>query len=250
VLLIDSDQTSNYNGLQVTVASRPWHHINFNGFYTLSKTMSSAQLQNNTTQGLAQNYSNLSEEYGRADTDQRHVFNLSLNWDIDYVQGGNGIVRNLLNGWTISPIIKLRSGLPFTVTNGSVDANLDGNTNDRAQLIGDPTIANPSAALWFNTAAFTQNRAVTGVATDGNSARNMLNGPAYHSVDLALSRDFRLQNRARLTFRAEATNVFNMVSLGQPGSVVPAAGTTSATFGVIRTAYSMRKVQFGLRLTF
>src|SRR6202008_2355376 len=61
VLLIDSDQTSTYNGLQVTVASRPWHHLNFNGFYTLSKTMSSAELQNNTTQGLAQNYSNLTE---------------------------------------------------------------------------------------------------------------------------------------------------------------------------------------------
>ena len=84
VLLIDSDQTSSYNGLQITAASRPWHHVSFNGFYTLSKTMTSAQLQNNTTQGLAQNYSNLAEEYGRADTDQRHVFNLSANWDIDY----------------------------------------------------------------------------------------------------------------------------------------------------------------------
>jgi hypothetical protein len=250
VLLIDSDQTSNYNGLQVAVASRPWHGVNFNGFYTLSKTMSSAELQNNTTQGLAQNYSNLSEEYGRADTDQRHVFNLSLNWDIDYLQGGNAVMRNVVNGWSISPIVKLRSGLPFTVTNGAVDANLDGNTNDRAQLIGDPTLASPSAAQWFNTAAFTQNKAVTGVATDGNSARNLLDGPWYHSVDLALSRDFHVQNRVRLTFRAEATNVFNMVSLGQPGAVVPAAGTTSATFGVIRTAYPMRKVQFGLRLTF
>ena len=104
--------------------------------------------------------------------------------------------------------------------------------------------------MWFNTAAFTQNRAVTGVATDGNSARNLLDGPAYHSVDLALSRDFHLQSRVRLTFRAEGTNVFNMVSLGQPGNAVPAAGTTSATFGVIRTANPMRKMQFGLRLTF
>ncbi len=84
VLLIDSDQTSSYNGLQITAASRPWHHVSFHGFYTLSKTMTSAQLQNNTTQGLAQNYSNLAEDYGRADTDQRHVFNLSANWDIDY----------------------------------------------------------------------------------------------------------------------------------------------------------------------
>ena len=128
-------------------------------------------------------------------------------------------MRNVVNGWSLSPIIKLRSGLPFTVTNGNVDANLDGITaNDRAQLIGDPSLDDPSAALWFNTAAFTQNRAVTGVATDGNSARNLLDGPAYHSVDLALSRDFQLQGRVRLTVRAEGTNVFNMVNLGQPGN--------------------------------
>jgi hypothetical protein len=250
VLLIDSDQTSSYHGLQVTIASRPWHHVNFNGFYTLSRTMSSAELQNNTTQGLAQNYGKLGEEFGRADTDQRHVFNLSLNWEIEYYQGRSAVARHVLNGWSVSPIIKLRSGLPFTVTNGNVDANLDGNTNDRAQLIGDPTISNPSAAQWFNTAAFTQNKAVTGVATDGNSARNLLEGPAYHSVDLALSRDFRLQNGVRITFRAEATNAFNMVSLGQPGAVVPAAGSTSATFGVIRTANPMRRLQLGARLTF
>jgi outer membrane receptor protein involved in Fe transport len=251
VLLIDSDQTSSYNGLQVTAASRPWHHVRFNSFYTLSKTMTSAQLQNNTTQGLAQNYSNLAEDFGRADTDQRHVFNLSANWDIDYYRGGNAVVHHVVNGWSLSPIIKLRSGLPFTVTNNNVDANLDGVTaSDRAQLIGDPSLADRSATMWFNTAAFTQNRAVTGVATDGNSARNLLSGPAYHSIDLALSRDFQLQGRVRLTVRAEGTNVFNMVSLGQPGNAVPAAGTTSATFGVIRTANPMRRMQFGLRLTF
>jgi hypothetical protein len=158
-------------------------------------------------------------------------------------------VRHVVNGWSLSPVVKLRSGLPFTVTNNGVDANLDSVTNDRAQLIGDPSLSDPSAAMWFNTAAFTQNRAVTGVATDGNSARNLLDGPWYHSVDMALSRNFQL-GRTRLTVRAEGTNVFNMVSLGQPGNTVPAPGTTSATFGVIRTANAMRRMQFGLRLTF
>ena len=46
----------------------------------------------------------------------------------------NSALKHIVNGWTLAPIIKLRSGLPFTITNGNVDANLDGNTNDRAQL--------------------------------------------------------------------------------------------------------------------
>jgi hypothetical protein len=249
VLLLDSDQYSNYNSLQITFAMRQWHHFRFSGFYVYSKTNTSAQLQNNTTNGLAQNFSRLEDEYGRADTDQRHNFAMNFHWDLDYYGGQNGILRAILNGWTIAPIIKIRSGLPFTVTNGNVDANLDGNTSDRAQVIGDPHISNPTAEQWFNTAAFTQNKVVTGVATNGNSPRNFLDGPGYWVVDLGLSRDFKLPRGAKLTFRAEATNAFNHVNLGQPGNSVP-SGATSTTFGVIRTANAMRRMQLGVRLTF
>ena len=104
--------------------------------------------------------------------------------------------------------------------------------------------------MWFNTAAFVQNRVVTGVATDGNSPRNLLDGPGFRVVDLALSRDFQLPGDGRrLTFRAEGTNIFNIVNLGQPGNAVP-SGATSTTFGVIRTADAMRRLQVGVRLTF
>jgi len=116
-------------------------------------------------------------------------------------------------------------------------------------LIGDPHIENPTAARWFNPAAFIQNKVVTGVATEGSASRNILDAPGYRVVDLALSRDFRLSERFKLRFRAEATNAFNMVSLGQPGNSVP-SGTTSTTFGVITSASAMRRMQFGLRLTF
>ncbi|HSE21970.1 MAG TPA: carboxypeptidase regulatory-like domain-containing protein [Pyrinomonadaceae bacterium] len=249
ILELDSDQFATYNGLQITSNLRMSNHISFNAFYTFSHTNTSVQLQNNTTQGLAQNYSNLAEDFGRADTDQRHVFTMSLNFQPDYFNDSHPVVRALLNGWSIAPIIKLRSGLPFTVTNGNVDANLDGQTNDRAQLIGDPHLDNPTAERWFNTAAFVQNKVVTGVAVDGNSPRNLLDAPGYRNVDLAISRDFNLNERFKLRFRAEATNVFNMVSLGQPGAAVP-SGATSATFGVITAALPMRKMQFGLRLTF
>ncbi len=249
VMFLDSDQSASYNGLQITGGKRMSRHVTFNAFYTFSKTFNSVELQNNTTQGGAENYSNLRLDRGPGDTDQRHVFGTAVNYSPDYYNGGNAALRSILNGWAISPIVKLRSGLPFSITNGSVDANLDGNTNDRAQLIGDPHLANRTAAQWFNTAAFVQNKAGTGVAIDGNSGRNILRGPGYRTVDLAISRDFRLRERFTLRFRAEGTNAFNMVSLGQPGSAVP-SGATSTTFGVIRTAQPMRKLQFGLRLTF
>ena len=146
MLLLDSDQYSNYNGLQVTFNLRQWHHVSVNGFYTLSKTMTSVQLQNNTTQGLAQNYSKL--ERGLRPRRHRSAPRLQHERELGarLLQRRQRRCSTSLNGWTLAPIIKLRSGLPFTITNGNVDANLDGNTNDRAQLIGDPHIDNPTAA--------------------------------------------------------------------------------------------------------
>jgi hypothetical protein len=248
VRLLGSDQYSNYNALQLTFQMRQWHNLSFNGFYTLSKTMTSVQVQGNTTQGGAQNFTKLADEYGRADTDQRHVFSLNLNWRLDYYKGDNGFVKAVVNGWAVSPIVKIRSGLPFTVTNGSVDANLDGQTNDRAQQIGDPKLDNPTPQQWFNTAAFVQNRPITGQPVDGNTPRNSLEGPGFRVIDLTISRDFNLP-KGRLTFRAEATNAFNIVNYGQPGNSVP-SGATSTTFGVIRSARAMRAVQLGVRWTF
>ncbi len=250
VLVLDSDQDASYHGMQLTTAGRFSEYLTFNAFYTFSKTLSSVQLHNNTTQGLAQNYSRLELDNGRADTDQRQVFSLSMNFRPDFYKGDNRFGKTIINGWSLSPIVRLRSGRPFTVTNGAVDANLDGNTNDRAQLIGDPFIDNPTADMWFNIAAFARNLAVTGVATEGNSARNLLTGPGYKAVDLALSRDFRFGERFKLRLRAEGTNIFNLVNYDQPVAAAPANPASPGNFGRITGAGPMRKLQFGARFTF
>jgi hypothetical protein len=253
VLLMQSNQTASYHALQLQATQRLSHHLTFNTFYVYSKTLSSVELDNNTTQGGAQDMSNLTADKGRADTDQRHAFAAAIVFQPDYYSGGSAVARHILNGWSISPIIKLRSGVPFTVFNG-IDANLDGVSNtDRAQLIGDPHLSHPSAAEWFNTAAFAQNQAATGVATDGNSPRNFLDNPGYRDIDLAISRDFKLNERCWLTFRAEGSNAFNMVSLvgprNGPNSTFGQTVATS-TLGQILSAQPMRRLQFGLRLTY
>jgi hypothetical protein len=68
------------------------------------------QLYNSTTQGQAQNFSILSEDKGAGDTDQRHVFNASFNFRPDFYKGENGIVRALVNGWSISPSSRYAAG--------------------------------------------------------------------------------------------------------------------------------------------
>jgi Carboxypeptidase regulatory-like domain/TonB dependent receptor len=249
VLLVQSNQTASYNGLQATAQLRVTHGVMLYGFYTFSHTFDSVQLDNNTTQGGAEDMTNLGLERGPADFDLRHQFVTALVWQLHYYHGDRFLARGIANGWTISPIIDIHSGLPFTVLNGK-DANLTGNSaTERAELVPgqNPVLSNRTAAEWFNIAAFSQNPAnlANGIAVDGNSGRNMLRGPTFKDVDLAISRDFVFKEHLDLQLRADAYNVFNLVSLNTPGATV---GTS--TFGVITSATAMRQLQLGLRLTF
>jgi Carboxypeptidase regulatory-like domain/TonB dependent receptor len=247
VLLVQSNQTASYNGLQATAQLRMTHGVMLYSFYTFSHTFDSVQLDNNTTQGGAEDMTNLRLERGPADFDLRHQLVTSLVWRLNYYHGDHLLARSVANGWTISPIVNVHSGFPFTVLDGK-DANLTGNSAaQRAALVPgqNPVLSNRTAAMWFNTAAFSQNPSVNGISIDGNSARNLLRGPTFKDVDLAISRDFFFREHLALQLRADAYNVFNIVSLNPPGATLG-----NATFGVITSASAMRQLQLGLRFTF
>jgi hypothetical protein len=154
------------------------------------------------------------------------------------------MARLIVNGWEMAPIIRLHTGAPFIVLNG-IDANLDGASGDRAQLIGNPFSGSHSVSKWFNTAAFSQNPAVSGSPVDGNSPNYFINSPAFHSVDLTLARTFPIREKINFQFRAEATNAFNIASYSAPGNTVK-----TGTFGVITAASPTRQIQVGGKVNF
>jgi hypothetical protein len=142
--------------------------------------------------------------------------------------------------------VTLQSGQPLTIAAGQ-DRNLDGLTNDRADLVGDPSVDHSqsrevSIEGWFNVAAF----ANPALGTNGSAGRSIVDGPGYRNVDLGVFRDIPLRGRTMFQFRLEATNVFNIVNLSNPGLSLAAP----ATFGKIRSARTMRQVQLGGRFSF
>ena len=167
-------------------------------------------------------------------------------WQPNFFENSTGFVPVLLDGWTVSTIVLVQSGSALTITAGQ-DRNLDGINNDRADLVGDPDLdsSRPREELieaWFNTAAF----ANPVLGTNGTAGRSIIDGPGIRTVDLGLYRDFPLMRQTVLQLRMEATNVFNFVNLQNPGTGLNAA----ATFGKIRTARDMRRIQLGARLSF
>jgi hypothetical protein len=140
----------------------------------------------------------------------------------------------------------VQSGTALTITAGQ-DRNIDGINNDRANLVGDPSLdsSRPRDELidaWFDVAAF----ANPALGIDGTAGRGIIDGPGFRTMDLGVFRDFPLPRSTILQFRMEATNVLNTVNLQNPGTALNAA----ATFGKIRSAHQMRRIQLGARFSF
>ncbi len=230
-----------------------------NGFYVWSHAIQSSN-ESAIGQMTAQDFDNLWEEKGPMDADRRSIATISGMWNIDYYRGNNFLMKEVVNGWTISPIYYLQSGSPFSVTTGS-NKNLDSANANRPDLVPGTSAfldphrprfgTNSTTQAWFNTAAFIANG--PGVAggigpggADGNAPRDYLRGPGYSDVDLGLFRDIKFGEGITFQIRGEATNVFNIVSLSNP-----TASLSSGNNGKITSAAgSPRVMQVGARLTF
>jgi len=250
---LESNETASYHSLQIS-ASRPLtHNLLLNGFFVWSHNLESVN-PDGVGLGTAQDFDNLKEERGPADTDRRNVASLSAIWNLDYYKGSSFFQRAVLNGWTISPIVSLQSGSPFTETTGS-NRNFDSENANRPNLVpGVNAFLDPhrnrftAAAEWFNPAAFTPNGPGLGIGpggADGNAPRDYLRAPGYRDIDLGVFRDFRFERGVVFQIRGEATNAFNLVSLNAPTSTL-----SSALNGHITAAATPRLIQLGARLTF
>ena len=93
VIFVESNQTANYNSLQISALKQMTHNLMINGYYVWSHSLWSA---NSSAIGLAptaQDYSQLGEERGPSDNDRRNMVSVSGMWRMDYYRGSNRIVK-------------------------------------------------------------------------------------------------------------------------------------------------------------
>ena len=244
VRVLESIFASDYHALQMSAEKRG-ARFSAKAYYTYGNAKEDVDYQGGGLPAV-QNSNRIDLERGRTSADRRHVFTFSGIYVANHFADASPVVRGLLNDWTISTIVRLQSGAPFTVSAG-VDRNFDGLTNDRADINGDPKLdagrrREELIENWFNTAVFS----LPAIGADGTARRNIIDGPGIRNVDLGVFRDMRLLGPTRLQVRVEATNVFNIVNLMNPGATLNAP----ATFGKIRSARDMRTIQLGARLSF
>jgi hypothetical protein len=242
--VLESIFHSDYHGLQLT-GERRGARVSARAYYSYGKALEDVDYQGGGLPAV-QNSNKLELERARTSADRTHTFVFSGIWKIDYVTSSSPVVKALANDWTLSAIVTLQSGTPLTITSG-VDRNLDGVSSDRPDLTGDPKLdsGRPRSELieqWFNTSVF----ALPALGADGTAGRSIVDGPGYRNVDLGVLRDIRFASRTMLQIRIEATNVLNTVNLQNPATGFNAP----TTFGKIRSARDMRRIQLGARLSF
>jgi hypothetical protein len=139
----------------------------------------------------------------------------------------------------VSLINSFVSGAPLSIA--VPGATLGNGWGTRADLVGDPDVPDPSAAQWFNTAAF----AAPEPYQYGNSPIGVVEGPGAHILDLGLMKRFHMGHGRYVQIRAEAYNALNKVNLNNPGTTL---GTSS--FGRILSSGAARTIQLGVKVIF
>jgi hypothetical protein len=271
------DAVSWYQALSASVRKQMSNGLQMQISYTFSKSMDTNSFF--IGQGEAPNESQWSLipedplfDKGLSSFHSKHNFVLNGAYDLPFGQGrtfGNnwsGAAEALFGGWSITNIVKLRSGMPTTLENGSNSAQ-DGRSSSgngarpdlKAGANNNPVIGNGRqaddtvdfAVRYYDMGSFEP--AAKGYF--GNLARNTIIGPGMSTVDFSLRKNTSIPSISEafnIQFRLELFNLFNRANFGEPprkgfarnGSIMSSAGRITST------STPNRQIQLGMKVNF
>jgi hypothetical protein len=215
----------NYNGLQVSW-NKQSGRFNWLANYTFSKALG-IRLWSNEASNL-----NIRDNYGPLGYDRTHIFNLAYVYQMPNPIRNNKFVGGFVNGWQISGISQIQSGLdlqaavnqnlsfggylqPGTLLpNGTTLTAPQGMNNENT--LGTPDLqlmpvitCNPSSGLgnhqYVNGACF----APPTLGHNGSYEWPYIKGPAFFNHDLSVFKNFQIRESTKVQFRFSAYNFLN-----------------------------------------
>jgi hypothetical protein len=218
---------SNYNSLQVTLSRQTGRRLQYFVAYTLGRTKGTTS--GNGEYGFIDPF-DPKRTYGILPEDRTHVLNVSWNAFLpDAAKGGmdNPVGRGLLNGWQLSGISTLASGVPIYLGFGG-----QAGSNGISQAIfGTPDIIGnpgPGGGSRGGLAPIYTCNPVTGNTKVGSKILNLdcikipgfgengdlipkynLRMPTRINHDLTLFKNFTVSDQQKFQFRVGFFNIFN-----------------------------------------
>jgi hypothetical protein len=278
---LESSGNSNYNSLQATLKKDISHGFQFLAAYTFSKSIDDAGDSLGAaiagTFGLPivgelvyNDQNNVAAQRGVSDFDRTHRLVTSGTWNMAGPEHAtSAAIRKLGDGWSVSGIATLQSGLPFSIMDsaagtlfGPATIFTTGNLAPGATLADAGRSGSVSSRVneFFNTKTFVPAQYIPdgglidgkypvsgGGTIFGNLGRNILRGPDQQDFDMAAIKTTPLTDRVKLIFRWEIFNALNRPNFANPSNDV----STPSTFGVISAlTVSPRIMQYALKVQF
>jgi hypothetical protein len=259
----------------------------FRGNNTWSKNLDDGSAWNTSVSGNTPAFVafslNPKGDWGPAATDTRQLASINGSFELPFgsqkhfLKNASGPVNLVAGGWTVSTIVALQTGFPFSPQLG-YNAPGNGDTRNPVRPSWNPSFTGnlypKTPGEYFNPNAFIQptvsvpnpsgGNAIFG--TYGNVSRDSLIGPGLSELDLSATKDTHLTERLGLQFKAEFFNVLNHTNFLTPNEVVFSSAPTIKTAGdvqtvvpsavsptaglVTATSTTSRQIQFGAKLQF
>ena len=220
-----TDAFSNYNAFQAQITRRLSNGLLFNFNYTWSRMMSDQDSSGWGSEEGPQPYQNAYNpmaNYGPSNFDIRQMFKGNVVYNLPFGRGrtflnNNKAVDAALGGWDLFVDLIVQDGSPFTprmsVNNSYA---LSSNMLWYPNVVGNPNLSNPTINEWYNVGAF----AAPTPGTLGNAGRNDVYGPPLKNVNMSLKKTFKITERFKFDFSANAANTFNHPSFALPDPVI------------------------------
>ena len=244
VYLYQSTRNDILNQAQLGVTHRTGHGLEFGFEYSFTK-----DLTPNYNGVLPYDSYNVRLDRGNSPQYSRNylVANYIYNIPIGKGQAVLGNVSNGLNrlvgGWQLGGIVTVASGHYVCITTNSKETGYQYPTcTPRANIVGNPAVANQTQYQWFNPAAYA---VPSSVYVYGNSAPYSMQSPGNFNWDAALYKHTTITERIRMEIRMEAFNDLNHANLSSLQ-----ANVSNSQLGVSTGRSGSRVVEFGGRLSF
>ena len=265
--VLDSNDWSHYNSLQVQLSRRLSHSLTYQLGYTWAHSLDTRSFDptfSRVSRGALQSASstpfdihNRSLNYASSDFDRRNVFYGEWVWTLPFGEGGrwgsnlNGFLKRLVGGWETAGYLTAETGRPFTIYSGAFTsnndvespANCDGCSSSLGSLHVDPT----TGTLFLISSAQKSLFSIPLPGQSGNMGRNGFNYPSIFDLELDLAKRTRITENQSLEFRVEMSDATNTPQWEFMSSSI----ITSSLFGRETSPINnSRRIQLGLKYYF
>lgn len=262
-----NDASAHYNALLTQIQHR------FSSQFTLDVQY---RYSRNTDQGSQDYYMDqypwdIEASNGPADFDVPHDFKTWGVYTPSFFTGRRDWLNKVAGGWTLSGIMSVHSGYPWTPTYSNTGNNVVYPNSGFGTLrpaayaggagsdYGNSTFMRPNgnfpqgALAYFTVPTWP----ATGIPPAPGVGRNTFRGPRYFGLDATLAKAFGLPNtkwfgeNAKLNLQINAYNLFNKLNLSGVNTTISTDGKTSnPLFGQSQGAFSGRIVELQARFSF